>query len=64
VGHETLLTVELRETEPGVTELTLKHERLPSDTYRDSIQKGWTGLLDNLVALAVEDHATPARSGG
>ena len=53
IGHETLLTVELREMEPGLTELTLKHERLPSDTYRNSVDQGWTGLLDNMVALYV-----------
>jgi len=51
IGHETLLTVELREVEPGQTELTLKHERLPSDGYRNAVDQGWTGLLDNMVAL-------------
>lgn len=53
IGHETLLTVELRELEPGRTELTLKHERLPDDTYRSSVNQGWTSLLDNMVGLYV-----------
>jgi len=60
IGHETLLTVELREVQPGVTELTLKHERLPSDAYRDSLDQGWTDLLDNMVALYVGDPAEPS----
>ena len=51
IGHETLLTVDLREVGPGLTELTLTHERLPNDTYRSSVDKGWTSLLDNMVAL-------------
>jgi uncharacterized protein YndB with AHSA1/START domain len=54
VGHETLLTVEFRETEPGLTELTLRHERVPSDAYRDAVRQGWTALLDNLVAVYAE----------
>src|SRR4051794_30654199 len=40
VGHETLLTVELQELEPGLTELTLRHERVPSDAYRDAVRQG------------------------
>ncbi len=59
VGHETLLTVELRETEPGVTELTLKHERLPSESYRDSLRQGWTALLETMAALYAGE-AVPA----
>jgi uncharacterized protein YndB with AHSA1/START domain len=62
VGHETLLTVELRELEPGLTELTLKHERLPSDAYRSSVQGGWTALLGNLVALYAEEPVAPSSS--
>jgi uncharacterized protein YndB with AHSA1/START domain len=60
VGHETLLTLELREVGPGLTELTLKHERLPSDAYRDSIRQGWSGLLDNLVAFYVSEPVAPS----
>jgi uncharacterized protein YndB with AHSA1/START domain len=48
---ETLLTVELREAGPDLTELTLKHERLPSTAYRDSVHGGWTALLGKLEAL-------------
>jgi len=64
VGHETLLTVELRELEPGLTELTLKHERLPSDDYRKSVTGGWTELLGNLVALYAEEPVAPSRTEG
>lgn len=51
---ETLLTVELREVEPGLTELTLRHEQVPGAAYRESLLGGWTALLDNFEALAVE----------
>ncbi len=61
VGHETLLTVELREVEPGVTELTLKHEHLPSDAYRTSVNGGWTALLGNLAALYAAEPVGPSR---
>jgi uncharacterized protein YndB with AHSA1/START domain len=60
IGQETLLTVELREMGPGLTELTLKHERLPSETYRDSVTQGWSGLLDNMVALYAEEPVARA----
>jgi uncharacterized protein YndB with AHSA1/START domain len=60
IGHETLLTVELRELEPGLTELTLKHERLPSETYRDAVTQGWGALLDNQVALYGADPVEPS----
>jgi uncharacterized protein YndB with AHSA1/START domain len=50
IGHETLLTVELREMGPSLTELTLRHERVPSEVYRDSLRGGWSALLDSLVA--------------
>src|SRR3954453_16122373 len=63
VGHETLLTVELQELEPGITELTLRHERVPSDAYRDAVRQGWTALLDNLVALSGEGRLAPSRLG-
>ena len=52
IGKETLLTVELRELEPGLTELTLRHERLPSDDYRASVTRGWTELLDSLETFS------------
>jgi uncharacterized protein YndB with AHSA1/START domain len=60
-GFETLLTVELRELEPGLTELTLKHERLPNAEYGNLLRAGWTGCLDRLEALYAEDRVTPAR---
>ncbi|HEY2292691.1 MAG TPA: SRPBCC domain-containing protein [Thermoanaerobaculia bacterium] len=55
IGRETLLTVELRELGPSLTELTLKHERLPSEAYQSSVTQGWTALLDSLVAHYVEE---------
>ena len=61
IGKETLLTVELRELGPSLTELTLKHERLPSETYRDSVTQGWSGLLGNLEALYAEEPVAPSR---
>lgn len=64
VGQETLLTVELRELEPGLTELTLKHERLPSEAYRNSVTGGWTELLGNLVAFYAEEPVAPSRAEG
>jgi uncharacterized protein YndB with AHSA1/START domain len=60
VGQETLLTLELRETGPGLTELTLKHERLPSEAYRDSVTQGWTALLDSLAAQYAEEPVARA----
>jgi uncharacterized protein YndB with AHSA1/START domain len=50
IGQETLLTVELREMGPNLTELTLRHERVPSEVYRDSLRGGWSALLDSLAA--------------
>ena len=47
----TLLTVELRKTAPGVTELMLKHERLADTEGRDRLQQGWIGCLVKLDAL-------------
>ena len=46
-GLEMLVTIELRPAKGG-TNLTLIHERLPSDSARDKHQFGWTGSLDSL----------------
>jgi uncharacterized protein YndB with AHSA1/START domain len=62
VGHETLLTVELRELGPDLTELTLRHELAPSEDYLNSIRGGWTALLDHLEKLYAEDRRVPAGS--
>lgn len=64
IGSETLLTVELRELEPGLTELTLKHERLPSEAYKSSVTQGWTGLLGNLEAFYAGEPVAPLRAEG
>jgi uncharacterized protein YndB with AHSA1/START domain len=60
--HETLLTVEIRELGPNLTELTLKHERTPNAKYGDGVRQGWTALLDHLAALADEGRLVEARS--
>jgi uncharacterized protein YndB with AHSA1/START domain len=51
VGKTTKLTVEFREIKPGATELTLKHENLPSREYFDAVNEGWAKCLDQLEAL-------------
>lgn len=48
---ETLLTVELREIETGVTELTLRHVLITKALYQAVALKGWMGCLDKLTAL-------------
>ena len=60
-GFETLLTVDLREVGPELTELTLTHEHLPSTAYRDSVNGGWTALLPHLEALLAEGPAAQGR---
>lgn len=60
--HETLLTVEFREAGPGLTEMTLRHERFPSARYSDSVQKGWGAFLDNFEKLAAEGRLAPSRA--
>jgi uncharacterized protein YndB with AHSA1/START domain len=60
--HETLLTVELRELGPNLTELTLTHSHTPNAKYGDSVRQGWTALLDHLAALAEEGQLVEARS--
>jgi uncharacterized protein YndB with AHSA1/START domain len=60
--HETVLTVELRELEPNLTELTLTHSRTPNAKYGDSVRQGWTALLDHLATLAAEGRLVGARS--
>ena len=46
-GHESQVVIELRPIETG-TELTFTHERLQTETSRDSHHWGWTGALDKL----------------
>jgi uncharacterized protein YndB with AHSA1/START domain len=53
---ETLLIVELREAGPGVTELTLRHERIPNAEQRQSLVQGWTACLDELEGLYAPDR--------
>src|ERR1700687_511503 len=44
---ESVVTIDLVER-AGKTELTLTHEKVPSDAARDEHNKGWTGSLDRL----------------
>jgi uncharacterized protein YndB with AHSA1/START domain len=57
-GLETLVTIELRETDGG-TELTLTHEGLPSPTAREKHEGGWIGCLDCLVRYLKETAVGP-----
>jgi uncharacterized protein YndB with AHSA1/START domain len=45
-----LVTVDLREVRPGVTELTLTHAKLRDDDTREA-GAGWGLCLDKLTAL-------------
>jgi uncharacterized protein YndB with AHSA1/START domain len=45
--RESLVTVSLQPDGEG-TLLTLHHEQLPDRAARDSHERGWTGMLDNL----------------
>ncbi len=49
-GHETLVTVELRDL-GGATELTLTHERFPDGAKRDLHNQGWSSSLDCLAEI-------------
>ena len=51
---ETLLTLTFAEVEPGVTELTLRHERFTEAAVRDKHQFGWNACLTKLLALYPE----------
>lgn len=46
-GHETLVTIELRDDD-GATELTLTHVRFPDAAKRDLHDQGWSSSLDCL----------------
>ena len=50
--EESLLTVTLREAEPGATALTLVHARL---TDVEGVDEGWGEALDRLEALYEEE---------
>lgn len=49
-GHESLVTVEFRDRD-GSTEVIVTHERLPDAESRERHSQGWTGCIDQLVAL-------------
>ena len=48
LGKESVVTIELTARD-GKTELTLKHEGLPSEALAEDHRGGWTGFLDSLV---------------
>lgn len=58
-----LLTVELREVEPGTTELTLTHERARDLRSRELLAAGWPTCLDKLERLLTGAAAAPVPSG-
>jgi uncharacterized protein YndB with AHSA1/START domain len=55
-GHESLVTITLRAV-GSRTELTLRHERLESQSSRDSHQGGWISCFDKL-----ETYLNPGRA--
>lgn len=57
---ESLLTVELREAGPGVTELTLRHERISTAGGGETLREGWIGCLDQMAALFAPANAPAA----
>lgn len=46
-GHISTVTIELADAEGG-TELTFRHEQIPTEQSRDNHRGGWTSLLDKL----------------
>jgi uncharacterized protein len=56
---ESLLTVEFREIRPGVTELTLRHDRLVSSSDRAKVGAGWVLCLDELESALAPDPDIP-----
>ena len=46
-GQHTQVTVTIR-PDGDLSELTITHERLPSDRYRDSANQAWADVLDRL----------------
>ncbi len=58
-AKETLVTVTLRDLD-GRTELTLRHEGLPTVTDRSDHGRGWNSALNKLVTyLAMARNRTP-----
>jgi len=45
--HDSVVTIELADCDGG-TELTLTHEKLPSEASRDRHNEGWSSVLDRL----------------
>jgi uncharacterized protein YndB with AHSA1/START domain len=51
-GRTTTVSVELRSSGPGQTELTLTHEGLPDDQAADRHRSGWGDILAKLATHA------------
>ncbi len=47
---ETLVTADFRESESG-TKVTIKHERLSNAKLSESVQLGWSSVLDGLTSM-------------
>jgi uncharacterized protein YndB with AHSA1/START domain len=62
-AHRSLLTLDLRETSPGHTELTLIHERLKPRSPQDAkgVTRGWGQVLGRLVAYLDSTNEEGAR---
>jgi uncharacterized protein YndB with AHSA1/START domain len=56
--EETLVTIELSETDGGTT-LVLTHEAFASDSTRDDHRTGWSDCLDRLPAWLVGPDSHP-----
>ncbi|MGA7435682.1 MAG: SRPBCC domain-containing protein [Solirubrobacterales bacterium] len=59
-SHRSRLTLEMREQDPGVTELTLIHERLKPDSPQDAagVTEGWGEVIGRL-----QGHLEPSGKG-
>ena len=49
--HATVVTVDFREIEGGLTELTLRHDRLATDAGCELTRSGWAACLEALAVM-------------
>lgn len=48
---DSVVTIDLAEPAPGVTDLTLRHVKFRSEQARDGHREGWTAIVGNLDAV-------------